>query len=46
MVKGKGCRVDGWNTMQLPREELEGDKMQTGQKMTFTNTTPHDTLLT
>ena len=22
--------MDGWNTMQLPREELEGDVMQVG----------------
>jgi hypothetical protein len=30
MGESKGCRVDGWNTMQLPREKLEGGKMQVG----------------
>ncbi len=30
MGKSKGCRVVGWNPMQLPREEFEGDVMQVG----------------
>jgi hypothetical protein len=30
MGKSKGCRVGGWNPMQLSREELEGDTMQVG----------------